>query len=189
MPLVALPPSNTRRLFVDYEVADVPHSLQMRLSTGANVIAALDNLYYILNFCSGSLPTSWLVTGVRQAAAGSDITVPVDYSTSNLFGFAGADTATFAPVNHPRQLNWVGRSLTTGRKVRVGIYGAAIATPANYRLGPGETVFASAEVFAALAAMSAGGQLVTIDETSPTWNQYVNVNFNSHWETQRRSSS
>lgn len=182
-------PNFTRRLFVDYEVADVPHELQIRISSVASPIDTLDSLYYILNFCSAALPVTWTVTGVRTSAAGSDISVPIDYSASELFGFTGAVTDPFPAVNHPRQLNWVGRSGTSGRRWRMGLYGALFTTPANYRLGPGETVFASAEVFAALSLMAANGQLLAIDGTSPTIYNYVNVNFNSYWESERRSSS
>lgn len=185
--MAPLPQNNTRRLFVDYEVANVPHSLQLRLGDVAVLTSAINNLAYILDWVKGALPTTWVVTGVRQANQGSNITVPVDYSATDLFGFAGTSGSSFPPVDHPRQLNYVGRSLTTGRRVRLGLYGALITTPANYRLGPGETVFASAEVFAALAAMAGAGQLVTIDGTAPSFNQYVNVNYNSYWETEARS--
>lgn len=187
--MAPLNPNFTRRVYVDYEVANVPHEMQLRLSATASIIDTLDNLYYILNFCSSALPTSWVVTGVRHSAAGSDISVPYDYSASELFGFTGADTNPFSPVNHPRQLNYVGRSFTSGRRWRLGLYGCNFTVPANYRLGPGETVFASAEVFAALAGMASAGQLRTIDGTEPVVYSYVNVNFNSYWETERRSSS
>lgn len=187
--MTPLPVENTARLFVDYEVANVPHTMQLRVGPSAGAIAVLDNLFYILDFVKTSLPISWVITGVRRANAGSTVSVPISYTASELFGFTGTVAGTFPAVDHPRQLNWVGRSETTGRRVRLGLYGALITTPANYRLGPGETVFASAEVIAGLNVMAANGQALTIDGTAPRWYSYVNVNYNSYWETERRSSS
>lgn len=187
--MAPLPVENTARLFVDYEVANVGHTMQLRLAGGASPIAALDNLAYILGFCSAFLPTSWMVTGVRLAQAGSTVTNPVNYQSSELYGFVGTGGTALAAVDHPRQLVWVGRSLTSGRRVRLSLYGALVTTPANYRFGPGETVFASAEVIAALNVMGANSQAVCIDGTATRWYSYVNVNYNSYWESERRSSS
>lgn len=187
--MAPLDPNNTRRLYIDYEVDNVPHEMQIRLNGTASVVDTLDNLYYILDFCKGFLPTSWLITGVRLSAAGSNISVPFDYSASDLFGFVGTNGAAWVDVNHPRQLTWVGRSETTGRRVRLSIYGAVFNTPGNFRFGPGEVVFSSAEVIAALNLAATAGQFVTIDGSRPRWYPYVNVNFNSYWETERRSSS
>lgn len=174
---------------MDYSVADVGHELLVRLNAAASPIDALDRLYYILNFVAGSLPVTWAVTGVRYSALGSDISLPIDYSASELFGFTGTVTDPFPEVNHPRQLNWVGRSIVSGRRARIGIYGWLGTTPANFRYGPGESVFSQAEIPAALNLASAAGSFVAIDGTRVQWYPYANVNFNSYWESERRSSS
>jgi hypothetical protein len=158
-------------------------------STLATEVDVCDTVASLLGFAASSLPATWVVTGARYAAIGSNISLPVDLSISDLLGFAGTDTDPFPAVEHPRELVWVGRSQLTGRRARFSLYGSIIATPANYRLGPGETVWAGSTFIAALNAASAAGQFISIDGTPVQWYPYVNVNYNSYWETERRSNS
>ncbi len=179
----------TNRLWVDYEVANVGHSFMVRYGEGVGAAAVVGRVNQILTFVQDYLPTSWLVTGVRTSLAGTDFSLPWDYSETDLYGFAGTDSDPFPEAEHPRELVYVGRSTTTGRRVRFSLYGTLITTPANYRFGPGESPFTNSAIFAALNAASSVGTFLTADGSAPTWYVYANVNYNSYWESERRNSS
>lgn len=186
--MAPLPPENTARLFIDYEVANVPHSFQVRFdATVRSVFAVANDVYSILNFAASGLSTSFIVTGARVAAANSAISLPYSLEGTDLFGFSGDNTGTLPESEYPRELVWVGRSPTSGRRVRFSLYGYVGNTPGNYRFGPGEVVFSSLPVISALNAASTAGSFIAIDGTAATWYGYVNVNYNSHWESEART--
>ena len=179
----------TGRIWVDYEVANVPHTMMVRYVHPAQPLPdVLETIGQILGYLKPVLHTSWVVTGVRQSLPNSTISLPIDYSNSPLQGFAGENGGTFDGVWAPREFVMVGRSSTTGRRVRFSVYGVVSSTPANYRFGPGESVFTTTTFVAALNAASFAGIYITADGSSARWYPYVNVNYNSYWERQQRNN-
>lgn len=184
--MAALPDNTTGRVWVDYTAGGASHSLMVRYGPGSNLGYCLDALDAILPTWTGALPTSWAVTGVRHSEAGQTFSLPVNISGYELNGLAGELANGLGP-EVAREVVMVGRSLTTGRRVRFSVYGFIFSTPANFRLGPGELPVNSVQSVAAYNAASLSGDaFVTIDGSRAQWAAYANVNYNSYWETELR---
>lgn len=185
--MAPLPDNLTERLYLDYVAGTggIEHTMLVRWSTVTatltQTMAAVESLF---DFIAGSLWAGWRFTGARNAAVGSDFSLPVPLSTG-LAAVLGTGSARDA-VADPREARWVGRSPTSGRRVSLSVYGTAPSTPANYRWGPGEVALTDNAVLALLNA--APGTFLAIDGSKPVFYPYVNVQFNSYWETRARVS-
>lgn len=185
--MAALPPNSTARFWVDYVVGANEHTFMVRFNAATvSAFSVAETIADILGFVQSSLPSSWVVLRARVAPAGSDISLPFSLAGTGLAGFAGTNINPLPSNQAPRELVYVGRSPTSGRRVRFSLYGGLFDTPPDYRFGPGETAFAALEIFAALDAASQAGRFVAIDGSAADWYSYVNVNYNSHWESEAR---
>lgn len=183
--MAPLPPSNTARVFFDYDTGRHLHTVQIRHDTaaGGDIVAVQSRFFDFLTAIQGDLVAGWRLVAMRVAAQGSDITLPVDMS-SELANFVGGGQPAISEAAEALQATWVGRSPTTGRRVRLSLYGTDQPLPGNFRFGPGETSLASAAAFAALELNPAC--FIAIDGSNPTWYTYVDVQYNSYWETALR---
>ena len=105
---------------------------------------------------------------------------------ADLANFIGSNGFALPEREEPKESIWVGRSPTSGRRTRLSLYGAVYDTPANYRFGPGESLLSGAGTIGDLNAPA--NVFLAIDGSKPNWYTYVNVNYNSYWETAARSS-
>lgn len=185
--MAPLPVTNTARFFLDYTVGDLNHEAVVRFDGNLVAVATVvDTVASILGFIATSLYDDFAVTGARVAQAGVDFTLPVDITGTDLEGFTGDSGSSQPGVDRPKQIKWVGRSQESGRRVTWGLYGASTAVPANYRFGPGESAFSASPTIAALNAASNAGIFIAIDGERAAWKSYVNVQYNSYWETRVR---
>lgn len=184
---VALPPlpaNNTSRYFVEYSDGYNPHVLVVRAldpRDDANADAAISGF---LTALVPALPEAWQVTGARYQGGGTDFSLPVSLPLT--LAVTGTTGLFLDGREAPRQHTWTGRSLQSGRDTRVGIFGLVIATPATYRwvtLAPGSPL---ADALQALRNAQSAGIFCAIDGGDVLWNEYVNVNYNSYWETEAR---
>lgn len=185
MPLPALPANNTARLFVDYTTGRLNHSLVVRYDGILSLSQVTTGVATFLEAVRNVLPQQWAVTGARVQEAGSLFSLPT--ALGDLDGFVGTNgSPTVNENDEPRQVTFTGRSLASGRNVRVGLFGLLFTTPSTYRLtrdGLATNVGSALDV---LAAQSFGGVFVAIDGANVLWNQYANVNYNSYWESDAR---
>lgn len=185
MPLPALPQNNTTRYFVDYTTGRYEHTLVFRTDEGVGNAEANTAIYAVLEAIGPILPNNWQVVGCRLQLAGELFSLPV--SLGDVDGFVGTSTSgQIEAKEEPRQLNFVGRSRSSGRQVRLGFYGAAFTTPGNYRLATVGLSGVIGNTVDALNAASFGGVAVAIDGAYALWKSYANVNYNSYWETEAR---
>lgn len=185
--MAPLPDNNTARFWTDYTVRGNQHAMLCRVRTPeADADYAANVVGNLLSFLAPYLASSFLVIGARFAAAGSTISLPVDITGTPLAGLVGENADDLFDAYRPRETVYVGRSPTSGRRVRFSLYGGMYNTPGNFRFGPGENPFTDSAVFAALNAASGVGAFVAIDESPAVWYTYANVNFNSYWETEVR---
>lgn len=192
MPLPALPPSNTRRYFIDYTSLGRQHTMVVR-TNGVGTIA--ENLAYI-NGVIGNMTTvmreSDSVLRVRIAEPGSDVTFP--FSTNSFQGqLSGAATIW---DQDPESVFWsiTGRGISTGRKVRYDMYTPVRngSYPDNNRYEVGENTFVDTFFNNFTAAIIAGPtpavQGVTIGGDVLLFNNYVNIAHNAYWQRKQRRS-
>ena len=180
MPVTALPPSNTARYFLDYVIASgEARSLQLRLANTGLAGDAADWCENMLTQVASSLGTGWAVTGARVAAAGSDVTLPAAAPASPSPG-GGALVAAL----YPQFIAAQGRSPTSGRKVRLSLYGLVLNTQGDYRFQVGENTDVDAFLLAVNALPTGVG--LCIDGSTPTWYDYANQGLNVYHQRQRR---
>jgi hypothetical protein len=176
--MAPLPPENTARFWVDYSDGNHPHTLLLRYSPSAGLsaiqavaaefLAALSTDLYLLT-----------ITGARAAASGSVVSVPEAWGGDATYGSAAQP-----PASAPLQLCFVGRT-TFGRIAKWFMYGFKGVVPDSYRFFPGDdSVLDAAVTILRNAALT--GKLLAIDGELPSVYPYVNIQFNSYWETQAR---
>lgn len=178
MPLPALPPSNTRRLWVQYNDNVYDHSFQLRGRTDATAADLMVVAADFLNALDSALYQIF-VLGAEFADVGTNVRNPVTWTGASEYG-----TAPMPTINAPRELAWEGRS-SDGRLTSVSIYGSNVATPADYRFQADESATLTA-ARAVLVAAADAGIIGTISNARPIWKTYVNFNFNSYYEVKRR---
>ncbi|HKY44547.1 MAG TPA: hypothetical protein VJM50_15770 [Pyrinomonadaceae bacterium] len=177
--MAPLPENNTARLWIDYNDTQNDHSLMVRfLAPDTPLSLAMEHVH---NFLTAVSPDFFQLTiqGARFAAQGSNISLPATWTGDSTYG-----TGTLLAVNAPREVRWVGRT-QNARRVSFSLYGADIVTPDTYRIVSSGTNLPNVGVIA-INAGSEDGVFVGIDGFRPTMKNYVNVNFNSYWETEAR---
>lgn len=182
MPLPALPANSTPRLFVDYNDTYNDHVLIFRYEPE---FAPTDLDAWVSAFLSDLEPVmvdGWNVTGCRYQEAGSIITLPV---TMPLTGaFVASSSQVLDAREAPRQVKFVGRGEGTGRRNSIGVFGLVFVTPPTYRFTGVLPTWASAARNTLVSESANFGTTIGGDRTD--WYTYVNVNYNSYWETSAR---
>jgi hypothetical protein len=172
------PPQTTARLWVDYSDGLHNHSAMFRFATIAGTGNAMDGADEFLTALSPDLVTITIL-GARAAAEGSVISVPLIWTGAAVYG-SGAQTG----VNEPKELCFVGRT-GLGTMAKWFMYGSKAGIPNSYRYFPGELASLDAGV-AALRGRVTDGTWVAIDTQPPSVYPYINIQWNSYWESQQR---
>ncbi len=183
MALPPLPENNTARLMVYYTTGRREHAIQVRYVPPASVDDATDLLLAFLTPIVNYLPTTWAVLRAEHQEAGAIVRFPV--TLGSMAGFSGTNGATLNEAVEPREYRWMGRGLVSGRRTSVSLYGVLLTSPGNYRFTeatmPSEFLTTISVLQSAPAAVA-----TTIAGDEPAWKPYINVNYNSHWETEAR---
>jgi len=180
--MAPLPSNNTAVLYIDYTTGVRQHTLQCRYieATSANAMLAVASFLDALKLV---LAAGFRVLSARQRAVGAAITLPTTLSPA-LAAFAGDSGVGLDGFNEAREYVWVGRGLQAGRRVEVSLYGVVLGTPNDFRYetagGPPSLANARAQLTAEPSVFS------TISGEAAVWYPYVNVNYNSYWETRSR---
>lgn len=179
-----LPPNSTARVTVFYTTGRIEHQLTCRYEQPVTPAGAVQFVAQFLDELRPLLPNQWRTLRATNQAAGSNLSLPL--SLDNLDGFAGSSTEGLVPADQePKQVNFIGRGPSDGHKVRVGLFGMFVATTARFRL---ETP-AYSQLDGAVDVLntaSAAGAFITIGGQLATWYRYVDVQYNSYWETRAR---
>lgn len=185
MALPPLPPSSTRRLFLDYTSVGFSHTMMLRLPTGAD--AAAYAIVYATIF-SQRMRDSEQFFAARSSAVGSDVTLPVLFVP--IPGVLPGSTTVWQQDPESVQLSFTWRGVDTGRKGRLEFYSPVPTTswPADNRYNPGEAApidtlrinfVAAAGHLGTSPILSIGGDEISVHE-------YVNIRANGYWQTRQR---
>lgn len=170
--MAPLPPSSTKRYFLDYTVGTVQHTVMVRVAnniTDAEVIEDLDDfLNAVVSFLY-----EIVIVGLRVALDGSNVTNPVTWTGDATYGNGEADAA--GPL---RFFSFHGRS-DDGRRTNLTMFGSKIADDTNFRITPAES-----ETVGTVVALlnGAGNNWITISDAPPVWKSYMNVGYNAYWQ-------
>jgi hypothetical protein len=176
--MAPLPPENTARFWVDYNDGHNDHTLLMRYSPSAG-LSAIQAV--AADFLAALSPVLYLITitGARAANSGSVISVPESWGGDSTYG-SSAQPAASAPL----ELCYVGRT-TTGRMAKWFMYGFKGIVPGSFRFYPSDdSNLDAADTILRNAGLT--GKLLAIDGELPSVYPYINIQFNSYWESQAR---
>lgn len=176
--MAAISPLNTPRLWVDYNDGNHDHSIMVRFVLASGVGAAMTVVHNLFTGLSGAL-YAITILGARMSFADSPVSFPVVWSGDPSYG-TGVQPAPSAPL----ELCYVGRTLN-GVMGKWFVYGCSLGVPDEFRFFPGD----NAALDSGRGAISdgvAGGTVVAIDGAQPNVYPYINIQFNSYWESQAR---
>lgn len=176
--MAPLPPNNTARLWVDYEVASFDHTALIRVGSVEEVDEAIDLFTEIVEAIGDFLFLSTFI-GARFAASGSNVSNPI----------AGAWPTSWGNSSNPQRkdsaayVGFVGRSLD-GRRSGFELFGSStVSLGGDYRATTAE----NAGVNTAVSLLNgAEGTFLSINQFQPIWKPYVNLGINAYWRNHIR---
>ncbi len=191
----ALPENNTDRLFIYYQtgggVTAQEHVMTIRYNSGvATPFDIMDDLASVMGTTAfqALLFTGWNVLRAETQAEGSIFRFPTAVPAS-LLAVVGTGGTTANPSQQAREVRFIGRGLTSGRKVSMSLYGlgdTAIGQN-DFRFEPaGGTPLADLLTFMKGIGLT-GAAFTNIGKGQTQWYDYVNWQYNSHWETEQRA--
>jgi hypothetical protein len=173
MPVVALPPSSTKRWWLDYTVNGDSHSILMRADAGQSAAQVSGVFSTLLTGFGDANLYQYDVTGLRYAEVGSDVSLPAPYTGDAQFGTGTA----VSTDQRAKTLSFTGRDVA-GHKVKFFMYGIKMQAQGDYRISIGEDVAIGAAI---TYLTNLTEHFWTIAGLQPIWNGYANVGWNDHW--------
>lgn len=199
--MAPLPVNNTTRYMFDYvtgsQTTSKEHTVTVRVTPGfmGNVTPVPPDtriqaqfLEVLQTLTAPFFRANWRVIRVRKAIEGSDFSFPIE-AYPDLTSFVGSTASTYLARYEAVQQIFVGRSASTGRKAYFGLYAAMTDVDSQFRIegGASSTALLVRNTVAKLNSYQDGGSFISVSNTNDTvWYQYMNQNYNSHWETQLR---
>lgn len=195
MALPPLPENNTDRLFIKYTTGGgttaQEHTMGIRFN--AAIASPSDIMLDIADALGnatneGQLFSGWQVLSAEVQAEGAAVRLPVAVPAA-LLAILGTGGSGASQADQAREVRFVGRGLTSGRKVTLSIYGiieGAIREP-DFRFEPpsGDLLFDLGNTIRGIGLTGAAYSTIAGDATN--WYEYVNWQYNSHWESEQRS--
>lgn len=188
MPLPPLPDNNTVRVWIKYTSVGVEHDFMFRLpsfATAGDAAFVADGMADIL-ITRMSNTDSCL--NARWSPALSNFSVPIAFTTRPGL----LVQSTWAQDPESTELVMTGRSYSDGRRVAWQFFTGQQTTawPADNRYNPGESpvidTFRINFTNFVESGPSTARQVVTIGESIPTVNAYVNIRQNGYWQSAQR---
>lgn len=177
----------TDRWFMDYVTGNastsVEHTMQLRLGSNAGIDGASAAFLAILQgFGASRLWTGWRVIRLRYQAAGTNFSIPVTPGTT-LAAFTGsASVAGRNEASEAIEVTAQARSVSTGRRVDLSLYGYAAQYLGAFRATPPDPAVVG--MIGALNGLV--NPALAADGSQVVWYNYLNFNYNSYWERRKR---
>jgi hypothetical protein len=188
--MAPLPANTTARIYLDYVTSltdtATEHTLSVRYETAIGNVAAQESALAFLNAITpGRLAQDWRVIRVRNQNAGTNFSVPVTM-IPGLIAFNGTG-GVLSIEEEARELRFVGRSFTSGRRASVSIYGMSTFGLDNtaFRLTPGDDPLIGDAITVLRDAQP--DTFIGIDGSAISWYSYANWQYNQFWEAELRS--
>lgn len=195
MALPPLPENNTDRLFIYYTsgggATAQEHVFTVRYNSAiAQPFDIMSDLGETMSDAglAAVLLTGWQVLRAETQAQGSQFRFPVSVPTT-LSSIIGTAVQTVTPSTQAREVRFIGRGLTSGRRVSMSWYGLAdgAVESADFRFTP-TPAGPLADVLLFVRGLGLTGAAWTnIGGGTTNWYEYVNWQYNSHWETEQRA--
>jgi len=172
----ALPPSNTKRYYLDYQTCGENHTMVMRVDDATtdaeasehfgNLLKAMDPLLFELG-----------IVRMRVSNTGSNVTLPAVFTGDTEYGSTDG-----GPEHVPFAWSFTGKS-SDGRLAKVELFGMKAAIGGNYRT----MAVDDTSVEGAIAELATTDPVwLSISGSAPFWNAYANQQINAYWQRQQR---
>lgn len=173
--MAALPPSNTPRYFMTYNVNGRNHTMGMRADSTVDDAAASTAMGGLLDALEPLLYSSTFVK-FEKSAEGSNVRVPAVWTGPTEWG-----TGTSTP-NAPSAFSFTGKDIE-GHKFAVQVFGRNQAPNDDWRV---PAVDDSAISDALEQLNDSTFTWLTINNMSPILNAYANQSMNAYWQRNAR---
>lgn len=178
----ATPPTTAARLKVHYSAPTGSHTMLFHQVTGSLKSTFIDEVRSILLLMCACSWNGTSFDGAQYAAAGSILFFPeqswVPVSASSGYDYAANDSPSAF-------LQWGGRSLTDGTRVKLYLLSTRFAPRNDMRYQLGE----AGQVDAVTNALNAFGSVIaTVSGTNPVWYTYANVGQNDYLTHKARNA-
>lgn len=183
--MAPLDPTNTGRVWVDYQANTRLHTVMFRYEDTAPPSAPpgafMEQVADFMDLAAAFMPTDYSLQAVRYSGQGEHVSHALDVPSGITAG-----AYTLAPSDVPAFISFVGRTFG-GRRTRIyflGIGRDPSETPegtSKYRL----TTAQNAAVAALQNALDTS-LVVGIDNTHPDFHEYANLGYNAYWQRKAR---
>lgn len=194
MALPPLPENNTSRLFITYTTGSAAnaqeHTMSIRFEEATvNPVDIMLDLADALGAGTNEteLFEGWRVLSAEVQAEGSQVRLPTTVPGA-LLAILGAGQSVITPAEQAREIRFIGRGIVTGRRVSLSLYGVNNQSieENDFRFTPGGgTLLGSLRTLFALTGQ-ASIAYTNIGHGPTAWYNYVNWQYNSHWENEQR---
>lgn len=186
---MALPINSTDRVWIKYTSVGVVHEIMFRLPTvGSTPAMATTKAQALATVLSQRMSNTDSFLSARRSAAGTIFSVPIPFTV-----VPGVMVqATWPQDPESTQLVLTGRSFADGTDVDWSFFTGQLtpAWPADNRYNPGDAAVIDTMrinfVTWVQTAGAPGEQVVTIGNSIPNVNAYVNIRQNAYWQTAQR---
>lgn len=173
-------PTDTGRFWLEYSDGIHPHVQMWRYKEGTASLA--DVMTTIDAYLTALAPDLYTLTilGAHYSGQGDHVSAPVTWTGASTYGAGGAAPA----LSGPYELRYEGRSVP-GKRGAIVQYGYSGGLSSTFRA----TITVGSVLDDALQVLIAGtsaGAPVAVDNNPMIWKTYVNLQFNSYWETKQR---
>lgn len=173
MPVVALPASNTARIYIDYSVGGEDHTLIARfMGISSSPALVLSTLAEVFAFLSPALFLTTII-GARQSFSGSDVTNPIAWPGSPSYG-----AGTPPDGQQMKFVTMVGKS-ADGHRCRYAFFGVTTVIPPTWRVSL-LTAPDLADAFDHIQSAHNNSTLSTISGQRGLFNRYFNIKYFDH---------
>jgi hypothetical protein len=183
--MAPVPANTTGRVYIDYVTGSganaKEHTVSIRHGVGISDVAVQNVFLDILEaFTDNKFSSGWRVIRCRVQAAGTDFSVPVAV-TAPLLAFQGVSGGN-TPEMEAREFRFVGRSLTTGRRVSFSLYGLTQLPTSSTLFRLTQLDDASIGLVVGILQAAQPDIFVTADGSAASWYNYANWQYNQYWE-------
>lgn len=188
MPLPPLPANSTARVWVEYTSVGVVHEVMFRLPDFASAADALAKATSLAAVLVTRMSNTDSILGARYSPGGSSFSVPLAITPT----VGTLPQSTWPQDPESTQLVMTGRSFSDGRDVAWSFFTGQQTTswPSDNRYNPGDS--APIDTFRinfanwVNTAGTPAQQVVTIGQSIPSVNPYVNIRQNGYWQSAQR---
>jgi hypothetical protein len=178
MPVLPLPPENTRRYFLHYSAGALGHTFQIRSTEDISDADAVTNITNAFLNLTPTMYADVVFDSLERADKGSNVRNPV----AGWATLVGGSIDNVPAIEKAYTVSFRGRT-QGGHKIKNLLFGFPLTREADWQANPGEAT--GLATFIGILNSSAR-LFIGIDGLKPVWKSDVLQDYNDYWEHQLR---